>query len=76
VCGRRSARRPRRRGAHPTEEASEVKRYNDASDEPFGGEVSEGETAAAPAAEVDFDEDRPRIDIEAANLAERSIGRP
>ena len=32
----------------PTEEASEVKRY--ASDEPFGGEVSEGETAAAPAA--------------------------
>jgi len=92
----------------PTEEASEVKRYevkryNDASDEPFGGEVSEGETAAAPAAEdedgsaaegagfpdvpleavevesppivpVDLDEDRPRIDIEAANLAERSIG--
>jgi len=86
----------------PTEEA-EVKRYNDASDEPFGGEVSEGETAAAPAAEdedgsaaegagfpdvpleavevesppivpVDLDEDRPRIDIEAANLAERSIG--
>ena len=85
----------------PTEEA-EVKRY-DASDEPFGGEVSEGETAAAPAAEdedgsaaegagfpdvpleavevesppivpVDLDEDRPRIDIEAANLAERSIG--
>ena len=85
----------------PTEEASEVKRY--ASDEPFGGEASECETAAAPAAEdedgsaaegagfpdvplevaevesppivpVELDEDRPRIDIEAANLAERSIG--
>jgi predicted Zn finger-like uncharacterized protein len=87
----------------PTEEASEVRRYIAASDEPLGGEASEGETAAAPADEdddrpaaedagfpdvpleavevesppivpVDLDEGRPPIDIEAANLAERSIG--